>query len=90
LLLSLYRCGGRRNACLRSRERRVAFVDLGLADCAGADQFAAPIGSLGRQSHLGHVRALLGFGLPNEGMLKLDVRIDIGETGLGSFDIGLC
>ena len=88
LLLCLHRCRRRRHARLGSRSRRVAFIDLGLADGVAADKFAAAVGGLGRQIHLGHGRTSLGFGLPNQGMLKLDIGIDIGEASLGGFDIG--
>ena len=88
LLLCLHRCRRGRHARLGSRPRSVAFIDLGLAHGAAANKLAAAVGGLGRKLQLGHGRALLGFGLPNEGMLKLGFGIDIGEASLSGFDIG--
>ena len=46
LLLGLHRCRCRRHARFGSRSRRIAFIDLGLADGAAADKFAAAVGGL--------------------------------------------
>jgi hypothetical protein len=46
------------------------------------------VGGLGREIQIGLGRALLCFGLPDESLLKLRFRLDIGEAGLGCFDIG--
>lgn len=86
-LLHVHRCR-RRYACIRSRSRRVAFIDFGLADEAAAEKFATAVGGFGRQIQLGHVGAPPGLGLPNQGVLKSYLRIDIGHASLCSFDIG--
>ncbi|MET4686439.1 hypothetical protein ABIA13_000884 [Sinorhizobium fredii] len=61
---------------------------MGLADGVAADQFAAALVGLGRQVELGRRRPALGFGLADQGMLKLGLGIDIDAARFGRLDIG--
>nr|WP_244439419.1 hypothetical protein [Azospirillum baldaniorum] len=88
LLLGLDRRRGGRYARLRFQARRVAFIQVGLADGVAADQLTAAVVGLGRERHLGHGRPSLGVGLPDQDMLKPGLRIDVGKPGLGRLDIG--